>query len=83
MKSLLKRVIPTAVRDTIITRSHRIIDWFGAFKPDGSGPFVDLPPYRDNPHLRIKLRRFVTTSVGLIVRRGGNVLDTQPPAQAS
>jgi FkbM family methyltransferase len=30
---------------------------------------VDLPPYHSEPHLRLKLDRFVTTSIGLIVTR--------------
>jgi hypothetical protein len=31
---------------------------------------VDLPPYSHNPSLKIQLDRFVTTSVGLVIRRG-------------
>ncbi len=31
--------------------------------------YVDLPPYRHEPHLRLKLDRFVLTSIGLAVRR--------------
>ena len=31
--------------------------------------FVDLPPYRSEPHLRLKMEAFQTTSFGLIVRR--------------
>lgn len=31
--------------------------------------FVDLPPYRPEPHLRLKMHAFQTTSFGLIVRR--------------
>ena len=39
----------------------------------GSGELdrqVDLPPYKLEPHLRWLLDRYVTTSIGLIVRRG-------------
>lgn len=42
-----------------------------SFDP-GSGPadvYVDVPPYRTSPHLRLELDRFVATSIGLIVRR--------------
>jgi len=42
------------------------------FNP-GSAPvdrYVDLPPYRPEPHLRLRLDRYVVTSFGLIVRRG-------------
>lgn len=31
---------------------------------------VDVPPFSQNPHLRLKLAGYVTTSVGLVVRRG-------------
>jgi FkbM family methyltransferase len=40
----------------------------------GSGPadcYVDLPPYRGDPHLRVRHDRYVLTSLGLIVARGG------------
>lgn len=33
--------------------------------------FVDVPPYTHNPHLKLKLGEFVTTSYGLIIRRSG------------
>ncbi len=39
----------------------------------GSGPadcYVDLPPYRGDPHLRVRHDRYVLTSLGLIVERG-------------
>lgn len=32
--------------------------------------YVDLPPYALEPSLRIKIGEFVTTSVGIVVRRG-------------
>jgi FkbM family methyltransferase len=38
----------------------------------GTGPvdrYVDLPPYRPEPHLRLRVGRYVTTSLGLIVRK--------------
>jgi hypothetical protein len=31
---------------------------------------VDIPPYSQDPHLRLKLAGYVTTSVGVVVRRG-------------
>ncbi|MEP7181738.1 MAG: FkbM family methyltransferase [Betaproteobacteria bacterium] len=31
--------------------------------------YVDLPPFRSEPHLRLRIERFVATSIGLIVRR--------------
>lgn len=33
--------------------------------------YVDLPPYREEPHLTMALLGYATTSVGLIVRRAG------------
>jgi FkbM family methyltransferase len=38
----------------------------------GSDPvdrYVDLPPYRPEPHLRVRLDRYATTSIGLIIRK--------------
>lgn len=31
--------------------------------------FVDLPPYRQDPHTRLQLGKFVTTSIGLIIQK--------------
>lgn len=36
--------------------------------------FVDMPPYRDNMHLRLMIERFVTTSIGLVIRAGSRKL---------
>ncbi|MCL4627499.1 hypothetical protein [Burkholderia multivorans] len=39
----------------------------------GSHPLdfhVDMPPYRHDPHIKLMYDRFVTTSVGIVVRRG-------------
>lgn len=32
---------------------------------------IDLPPYTSDPHLKLQLMRWVTTSFGMIVRKGG------------
>lgn len=40
----------------------------------GSGPLdhqIDSPPYRDEPHLKLLLYGYVSTSLGLIVVKGG------------
>jgi SAM-dependent methyltransferase len=37
---------------------------------DPADQIVDKPPYCDAPHLKLQLRRFVTTSLGLIVHVG-------------
>ncbi len=31
---------------------------------------VDLPPYRDEPHLKLQLGRYVITSLGIVIERG-------------
>jgi hypothetical protein len=31
---------------------------------------VDVPPYSHNPHLKIAIGQYVTTSVGIVIRRG-------------
>jgi len=39
----------------------------------GSQPmdkFVDVPPYKNDPHLRLQIAKFTCTSIGLVVRRG-------------
>jgi 2-polyprenyl-3-methyl-5-hydroxy-6-metoxy-1,4-benzoquinol methylase len=39
----------------------------------GSQPidgFIDMPPYLSDPHLRIAMGKYVTTSVGIITRKG-------------
>lgn len=33
--------------------------------------YVDLPPYRADPHLRLEIGGYATTSFGIIVRKGG------------
>jgi hypothetical protein len=39
----------------------------GELPPDW---LVDLPPYRVHPHLKLRIGDFVSTSVGLVIRRG-------------
>ena len=31
---------------------------------------VDVPPYRKDPHLKLQVGQYVTTSVGVVCRRG-------------
>jgi SAM-dependent methyltransferase len=41
------------------------------FSP-GNGEFdryIDLPPYKSNPHLKLQLEKYVSTSIGLVIRR--------------
>lgn len=45
------------------------LDWSPA---DGvADRFVDLPPYGGEPHLRLRIEGYDSTSFGLIIRRGG------------
>jgi hypothetical protein len=51
-------------------KGHEVapIDWDA-----GEGPvdrYLDMPPYRHDPHLKMMLMGFATTSIGIIVRRG-------------
>ncbi len=51
---------------------HRV--WPLNLQP-GTGPvdrYVDVPPYRTEPHLKLRLSRFVITSIGLAIERGGD-----------
>jgi FkbM family methyltransferase len=48
---------------------HRV--WPLNLQP-GTGPvdrYVDVPPYRPEPHLKLRLSRFVITSIGLAIER--------------
>jgi SAM-dependent methyltransferase len=38
--------------------------------------FVDVPPYRDDPHLRLLLERYTATCFGLVVRAAGLLRDS-------
>lgn len=31
--------------------------------------YIDLPPYRFSPHLKLELAQYIVTSIGLIIRR--------------
>ena len=55
---------------TLEQEGHRV--WPLNLQP-GTGPvdhYVDVPPYRAEPHLKLRLWRFVITSVGLAIERG-------------
>jgi hypothetical protein len=67
--ALFRRCDVEALADRLARDGHAVAPLsFNA----GSGPldrYVDLPPYRPEPHLRLRLERYVATSFGLIVRR--------------
>lgn len=49
-------------------KGHHIeIDFTGGALSDDT--FVDVPPYKHNPHLKLQLGEFVITSIGLIIQK--------------
>lgn len=54
--------------DTLSSQGHSIeMDW-----DEGDGPadkFIDVAPYCHDPHLKLQLWQYVTTSIGLIIRK--------------
>jgi SAM-dependent methyltransferase len=56
------------VIDEIRRQGHEIeMDWDEGDQP--ADQFVDVPPYRHDPHLKLQLLEFVTTSLGLVIRK--------------
>ncbi len=52
----------------------------------GNGPadyYVDRPPYHSAPHLKLHLDRYVSTSIGLIIRKAGATSGKQFSLQES
>lgn len=69
---------------TVILRQRDIEDLAGRLRREGHEIFLDLrpgqapadfyidvPPYFEAPHLRLEFASYVSTSVGLIIRKGG------------
>jgi hypothetical protein len=56
--------------DRLRARGHEVESF--AMAPDAHylDYHVDVPPYTHNPHIKLKLQQYVTTSVGIVVRRG-------------
>jgi SAM-dependent methyltransferase len=54
--------------DTLRSQGHSIeMDW-----DEGDGPadnFIDVAPYCNDPHLKLQLWQYVTTSIGLIIKK--------------
>ncbi len=57
-----------AIIDTLLRQGHAVeMDW-----DEGDGPadqFVDVAPYVHNPHLKLQIGKYITTSIGLIIRK--------------
>jgi SAM-dependent methyltransferase len=54
--------------NTLLRQGHSVeMDW-----NEGNGAadqFIDVAPYAHNPHLKLQLGKYVTTSIGLIIRK--------------
>lgn len=54
--------------DTLIRQGHSVeMDW-----DEGNGvadQFIDVAPYAHNPHLKLQIGKYVTTSIGLIITK--------------
>lgn len=48
-----------------------VMDWNAGDEPVDR--YLDLPPYRHDPHLKMMLMGFTTTSIGILVRKGASV----------
>lgn len=58
-----------ALMDRLTDEGYQVeeMDWnYGTSPLDY---YVDIPPYKQNPHLKLMLAGYVTTSIGLIVRK--------------
>ncbi|WP_291537610.1 hypothetical protein [Brevundimonas sp.] len=67
---LFRRRDLEALAQRLRAKGHEVatMDW-----SPGEGPvdrYLDMPPYRPDPHLKMMLSGFTTTSIGIIVRRG-------------
>jgi hypothetical protein len=56
--------------DRLIARGHDVQPFKPAPDVHVLDFHVDAPPYTHDPHLKLALGRYVTTSVGIVVRRG-------------
>jgi hypothetical protein len=56
--------------DRLRARGHEVASF--AVAPDAHylDGYVDVPPYTHNPHIKLELAGYVTTSVGLVIKRG-------------
>lgn len=55
-----------------LTRAgHRVLPLRFDPEDDWRDDHIDVPPFRESPHLKLALRQYVTTSFGIAVVRGG------------
>lgn len=51
-------------------RGHKVEPFSIAADTHILDSYVDIPPYSHNPHLKLKLMDYISTSVGLVITRG-------------
>ncbi|MBL6081782.1 hypothetical protein JMJ56_27750 [Belnapia sp. T18] len=51
-------------------RGHKVEQFSVAPDTHSLDSYVDVPPYNHNPHLKLQLMGYVSTSVGLVITRG-------------
>jgi SAM-dependent methyltransferase len=56
--------------DRLRARGHEVEPFVVAPQAHPLDFHVDIPPYLNNPHLKIRLQQYAATSVGICVRRG-------------
>lgn len=66
-----RRDIETLIR-RLRARGHEVDDLRVAPDKDPLDFYVDTPPYKHAPHLKLRLWTYSATSVGLVIRRGSN-----------
>ncbi len=67
--------------EALVNRLHHFGHRVGLDLDPGDGEidrYVDLPPYKAAPHLKLAIGRYVSTSIGLIVERSHTQVSHQP-----
>ncbi len=67
---LYRRSDLSSFLDEMTLRGHSVMPLRIAPNAHALDFYVDVPPYSQNPHLRLQLAGYATTSVGLVIRRG-------------
>ena len=69
-----------ALADDLRGRGHFVeVDYTRGAQP--TDYHVDVPPYTHDPHLKLHLMGFTTTSIGLVIRRGPRTLPADAAAR--
>lgn len=67
---LFRRRDIEALIERLRARGHWVADMDWSIGDRALDQYLDLPPYRDDLHLKVALGGYATTSVGIIVRKG-------------